>query len=314
MNLQTKTRHIVTSSDANYLHKAVVFYKSLMKLHANFILHVFCFDDITYKIFKKLDYKNVIIYHTSEFETAELLKIRALKKRKYEYYWACKPFIALKVLEEQRTDFISLTDCDLMFYRSPELIFDEFIGADVIIQPNNFSYQFEKDFIPVGYYCSSFLCFRNTKNSKKILRWWLKKCMDWCSSNFEKGKFGDQKYLDDWRTRFKKVREISNVGSNIAPWNIQKFDLSIRNGQIMINNKWPLIYYHYHSFRMSLRNYKYIITGDRHNYYPIPQDIVRFIYKPYIKLLKETVKDLKKIKEYEKYVETNPEGIQKKSN
>lgn len=303
-------RHIVTSTDANYLHKAVVLYKSLSKAHDNFLLHMFCFDDASYGIFKKLNYKNLRLYHSKEFETEELLKVKASKVKRYEYYWACNPFMTRKVLLEQNADFISSCDCDLMFFQSPEVIFDEFGKADVLIQPNNFSYQFVNDFTRVGYYCTSFQCFNKNDDSIKILDWWHKRTMEWCSSKFEDGKFGEQKYLDDWRIRFKKVREIANVGTNVAPWNVQKFDISKKNGQIMINNKYPLVYYHYHSFRISLSNYQYIITGDRHNDYPISQEIVKLIYKPYIKSLKETIKELKKFKDYREYVRLNPEGIQ----
>lgn len=306
-----KTRHIVTGSDANYLHKAIVFYKSLSKYHNNFILHLFCFDDVTYKVLQTLNYKNIVIYTASELENKELLKAKALKDRMYEYYWTCNPSMARKVIREQKTDFISLADCDLMFFQSPEVIYDEFEGTDVIIQPNNFSYQHVKDFIPVGYYCTSFQCFRNNNNGRKILDYWHKQCLKWCSAEFEEGKFGDQKYLEDWGVRFKKVREVTNVGTNIAPWNVQKFDLSKKNGQVIINNKWPLVYYHYHSFRMNLANYDYIITGDRNNKYSVSPATIKLIYQPYIKIIKSIVKELKEIREYNDYVKSNPKGIQK---
>ncbi len=271
---------------------------------------MFCFDDIAYNIFRKLNYKNIKIYHPTEFENKELLKVKASKVKRYEYYWACNPFITRKVLLEQDTDFISSCDCDLMFFQSPEVIFKELGNADVLIQPNNFSFQFVNDFVRVGYYCTSFQCFRKNRNSKKILDWWHKRTMEWCSSKFEDGKFGEQKYLDDWRTRFKKVRELVNVGTNAAPWNIQKYDITKKNDQILLNDSYPLVYYHYHSFRMNLKNYRYIITGDRHNDYPISPEVERIIYRPYIKLLRETIKELKNIKEYRDYVQINPEGIQ----
>jgi hypothetical protein len=306
----TNIRHIVTSSDANYLHKAIVLYKSLSKFHDNFLLHVFCFDNITYNVLKQLNYKNIKIYHPTDFETDELLKDKASKTKRREYYWACNPFITRKVLTEQNTDFVSSCDCDLMFFQSPEIIFSELGNADVLIQPNNFSYQFVNDSTRVGYYCTSFQCFRKNENGINILNWWHKKTMEWCYSIFEDGKFGEQKYLDRWRIRFKKVREIANVGTNIAPWNVQKFDISKQGGRIVINDKYPLIYYHYHSFRMNLSDYQYIITGDRDNYYPIPPKVVKLIYKPYIKILKETIIELKKFEDYKKYVQTNPKGIQ----
>ena len=307
---KSSVRHIVTCTDANYMHKVVVFYRSLCKVHNNFILHLFCFDNIAVAVFKKFRYKNVIVYDPKDFETDELLKVKASKVKKYEYYWACNPFITRKVLLEQNVDFVSSCDCDLVFFQSPEEIFKELNGADVLIQPNNFSFQFSADYTKIGYYCASFQCFRKNINSIKILNWWHQQTMGWCSSKFEEGRFGDQKYLDDWRTRFKKVREIANVGTNVAPWSVQKFDLSTQNGNLMINHKYPVIYYHFHSFRMKLKNCEYIITGDRHNSYPISSTVRRLIYEPYAKTLKKTIEELKKNIEYAEYAGINPEGIQ----
>lgn len=305
-----ETRHIATSTDANYLHKALVMYRSLLKVHKNFVLHIFCFDYITYDIFNKFGYKNVKLYKPSDFETPELLEIRRAKKRQYEYYWTCNPHITRKLLIDQDVEFTSSCDCDLYFYQSPEMIFDELEGADILIQPNNFSYQFESDFVTVGYYCTSFQTFRKNSNSRKILNWWHDRTIEWCSSKFEDGKFGEQKYLDDWRIRFKRVREIANIGTNVAPWSIQKYDISKVGKEIMINNKFPLVYYHFHSLRMDLKNYKYILTGDRNNSYPLQKEVVDLIYKPYLKELKKAIQDLKKIKEYRDYVVINPEGKQ----
>lgn len=301
-------RHIVTGSDGNYLHRALLFYRSLSKVHSNFILHIFCFDDVTHKILTKLRLQNVIFYHPEEFENAELLQAKASKERMYEYFWTINPYMAKRTLSDLETDFISLSDCDLYFYQSPEVIFEELKGADVLIQPNNFSFQYENDFVTVGYYCTSFQCFRKNENSHTIIDDWYRKCLQWCSSKFEDGKFGEQKYLDDWRIRFDKVREISNIGTNVAPWNIQKYDLSMANDRIVINNKWPLVYYHFHSFRMSMKDYSYIITGDRNNSYPIQEDAIHLLYEPYIKEMKQAIIELKEIEEYRAYININPHG------
>ena len=83
-----KNKHLIIGTDANYLPRAIVFYKSLLRFCSNFILHVFCFDDVTYEVLRKLDYQNVNIYSTSEFEDEELLKVKQKKARRYEYYWA----------------------------------------------------------------------------------------------------------------------------------------------------------------------------------------------------------------------------------
>ncbi|OGC68881.1 hypothetical protein A2415_05565 [candidate division WWE3 bacterium RIFOXYC1_FULL_39_7] len=303
-----KKRYLVTFYDSNYLPKAVATYLSLQKYHSNFVLYAFCFDDLSYEITKKLNYPNFIPIAPKDFENEELKKSKSEKEKLYEYYWSCKPYIVLKVMNDTKADMVTYIDCDFMFFDNPEVIFQEIGNADVLIQPNNFSVDEVDQFKPVGYYCSCWESFKNTKNARQVLGWWHQKCMEWCYARFEDGKFADQKYLDQWRILFKGVRENTQIGANIAPWSIQKYDLSSKNGKVIVNG-WPLIYYHYHSFRMNLINYKYIITGDRENFYRIPKEAVSLVYSPYIKLLKQTLIDLKKIPEYYKYAISNPESL-----
>ena len=306
--MKNNFEHIAIGTDANYLHKAIIYYESLHKYYKDFILHVFCFDDLAFEVFKKLNYKNVKVYHPSEFENQRLKKLKKSKDRLYEYYWSINAYLAKHVMDKHKPKSVTFSDCDYMFFNSPKVILDEVRNADVLIQPNNFSFPSVNDFIPVGYYCSSFEFFRNNKNGRKVLNWWHKQCMQWCSSKFVDGKFGDQKYLDDWRIRFDRVREVANPGANVAPWNVQKYDISKKGGKILINTKWPLIYYHYHSFKMNLKNYDYMITGDRHNNYEINKDVINIIYKPYIVEMIKVIKRLKQFSIYKEYVNKNPEG------
>ncbi|MFH1561755.1 MAG: hypothetical protein ABID04_04245, partial [Patescibacteria group bacterium] len=172
-------------------------------------------------------------------------------------------------MQDTKAGFVTYFDADLMFYNNPESLFEFGNNVNVLIQPNNFSANEIHQYPDVGYYCAGWDSFRNNTEGKKVVEWWHKRCVEWCCAKFEEGKFGGQKYLDDWKSKFKGVREITDVGASIAPWNVNKYDLSLNNDQVYINEKWPLIYYHFHSFRMNLSNYKYVITGDRHNDYSI---------------------------------------------
>ena len=99
-----------------------------------------------------------------------------------------------------------------------------------------------------GIYCVQFMTFKNDKNGMEALNWWRNACIEWCYSRFENGKFGDQKYLDDWLNRFKGVHSLKNLGGGVAPWNIQQYDLS--------KKEFELIFYHFHGFKI-LENHKF---------------------------------------------------------
>lgn len=305
--MRKKPVHLVTFFDANYLPKALVTYQSLLDQFSNFILYAFCFDDIAYETIQSLNLSNVVAVPYQKFKSKELAASKAKKQKFYEYYWSYKPYLIGTVMKETKAETVTYIDCDFRFFDSPAVIFEQIEGADVLIQPNNFSAAEMAQYMPVGYYCSCFVSFRNSVQGRKVMRWWHHRCVEWCFATFENGKFADQKYLDDWRKRFKGIREIITIGANIAPWNLQKYDVSQRGSAVLVNNE-PLIYYHYHSFRMNLDNYRYLITGDRENYYEISKDAIRLIYKPYITDLRRVIKYLKHFQGYHAYTQVNPQS------
>jgi hypothetical protein len=282
-------------------------YHSLVDHYTHFTLYVFCFDDVSFSVLRQLHLPHIIPFQLKDFEDPVLKRTKKKKQKYYEYYWAYKPYLVLLVMDRYKAEVVTYIDCDFMFFASPEPIFDEMADADILIQPNNFSYEEMAQFIPVGYYCSCFESFRNNKNGRFVLHWWYKQCVKWCFASFEKGRFADQKYLDDWRSRFKNVKEITLIGANLAPWNQQKYDVSMKKSQIMVNRQ-PLIYYHYHSFKMNFVNYDYLLTGDRENFYTLSKSLIRYVYAPYIRLLKKVQKKLNTLEDFSLYAKSNPNG------
>lgn len=315
MKTETKTdqnipqrRDFVTFFDSNYLPKALVTVDSLSRHHPNFRIHAACFDELSYSVVKDLANPHFIPLPLNEFEPEELKATKHLKKKQYEYYWAFKPHIIQTVMDRTQAEMVTYMDCDFRFFSSPEVIFEEMGDADVLIQPNNFSFPEVDQFKPVGYYCSCFESFRNTANGRKVLEWWHQQNVDWCFATFDRNRFADQKYLDGWKEKFVGVREIALPGANVAPWNVQKYTVSEKEGKVLLNDKYPLIYYHYHSFRMNIGDYSYIITGDRENLYDIEDSVVETVYRPYIDELREATQNLKKHPGYLKYTQSNPQS------
>jgi len=132
-----------------------------------------------------------------------------------------------------------------------------------------------------GIYCVQFMTFKNDTNGMKVLNWWRDACNDWCYARHEDGKFGDQKYLDDWTSKFEGVHVLQNLGGGVAPWNVQQYNLS--------SKEFEMIFYHFHNYKI-LENNK-IECGT----YKLDKFDIELLYKPYTKHLKKITEKLKKI-------------------
>ena len=82
-----------------------------------------------------------------------------------------------------------------------------------------------------------FVTFKNTVQGLKVLNWWRDACIEWCYARHEDGKFGDQKYLDNWTTMFEGVRELKHLGGGVAPWNLQQYDFYSKNEKLYLTEK-----------------------------------------------------------------------------
>ena len=63
-----------------------------------------------------------------------------------------------------------------------------------------------------GRFCVQFITFNQDEESRKILLTWQAQCIDWCYARYEDGKFGDQKYLDDFGKIFLNSKDIMDLG------------------------------------------------------------------------------------------------------
>ncbi|WP_324172646.1 hypothetical protein [Sulfurimonas sp.] len=268
-------------------------YESLKKYSDKFHLYIFAFDDKSYELLKRLDLEFVTIISLKEFEDEVLLKLKSSRSTG-EYCWTCTPSTIKYCIETYSLSSCTYLDADLYFFSNPSVLIDEMKDKSVLITEHRYTPMYEQS-ATSGIYCVQFMTFKNDKNGMKVLNWWIDACNDWCYARNEDGKFGDQKYLDDWTNRFEGVHVLKNLGGGVAPWNIQQYDLS--------DNKFKLIFYHFH-------NYK-ILEDDKIEFgtYKLNNNDIKILYIPYTKHLKKITKELKlidKINDYNGIVEKKP--------
>jgi len=261
-------------------------YESLKRYSTKFNLYIFAFDEKSYNLLKKLNLKSVTIVSLREFEDLELLKVKSGRSTA-EYCWTCTPSTIKYCIEKFNLDACTYLDADVFFFSNPEILIEEMENKSILLTEHRYTPEYDQT-NTCGRFCVQFLTFKNDQHGMLALNWWRDSCNEWCFSRFEDGKFGDQKYLDDWPSRFQGVHVLQNLGGGVAPWNVQKFDL-------VSNQTGPLIFYHFHGYN-ELENDK-IDLGS----YRLGTDDIRIVYAPYVKKLEKITRELRKIDPYSDY-------------
>lgn len=276
--------------------RGLCMYQSLIRVCPDFHLFVFAFDDIVFSLLSRLELSKTSIISLKEFEDDELLSVKPTRNRG-EYCWTATSSTILYCLQNFEIDHCIYLDADLIFYSDPNQLLKEMNGNDVLITDHFYTpeYDISKEY---GKYCVQFIYFKNSSNGIKILEWWREACLNWCYARIEDGKFGDQKYLDNWPDLFQGVYENKHIGGGVAPWNVQQYKIVEQRDELIgiekrSNISFKIVFFHFH--HLSISEVKFIKTYNL-GPYKLDKDVIRLIYKPYIMNLIEKEKYLKSIK------------------
>ncbi len=273
-----------TLFDSNYLTRGLAMYRSLCDTGEQFILYIFCFDNLAYEILLKLDLYNIKLITLEQLEDERLLSVKS-DRTKAEYCWTCTPFIIRYALDKFGLKEVTYLDADIFFYEKPSILLDEFHSTNksVMITEHRYTpkYDQSKD---LGIYCVQFMTFKSNEEGLEVLQWWQDRCLEWCYNRNEEGKFGDQKYLDNWTSMFNGVHVLKNLGGGVAPWNVQQYEVSSGpkvNGQV-------IVFYHFHAFKWHTKERYYL------GHYILSKKVQKNIYIPYIESLENQLKLVRK--------------------
>jgi len=283
--------NFITLFDKNYLSRGFALYNSLLKNCNNFFLYILAMDYETEDFLNRENYNNISVISLSQIETfyPELIELKKIRS-KAEYCWTLTPYSIQYAIKKNNLDSCTYLDSDIYFFNDPKILFDEAGNNSIIITEHKYTLGCDQT-KTCGKYCVQFIFFRNDKHGMEALEWWRQRCREWCYSKFEDGKFGDQKYLDDWTTRFTGVYVPAHIGCGLAPWNIQQYNISIENDKLYSQDKVTrkkelLIFYHFHNLMKLYANKNKIIwflsPGKR---YVIDINVRELIYANYVEFL-----------------------------
>ena len=265
--------HFVTCFDSYFMPQGLALYESLSKHYKGSVLWVICLDKKSFEYLQKSAYPMMRILFIEDLENERLLSVKSTRT-KAEYIWTLSPYIPGWVFDsEPEVNRVTYLDADMCFLSDPSVIFDEFekSGKEVLITEHAFDKVYE-EFLLLGKFCVQFIIY-NKLGSTEILKWWENRCIEWCYNRLEDGRFGDQKYLDQWPILFPtKVHILQNHDYILAPWNAGRYKPDTQ------------ILWHFHGLRL--------LTEGRvllHMTYKISDEIDRDIYYPYLKILSKCI-------------------------
>jgi len=243
-----------------------------------YVLWILCVDDEAYEVLVRLDLPNVRRLKLSDLETPELLDVKS-GRTIGEYCWSLTPFAPRFVFEADPTaERVTYIDADLWFRKHPKKLFDELdaSGKHVLITDHAYAPEHDQS-ATSGQFCVQFMTFTRD-GGETVRKWWEERCVEWCFARFEDGKFGDQKYLDDWPERFGDVVHVlRDKELALAPWNASRFPYG------------NAVFYHFHGLRLISENK--IEIG---NYF-LPNALRRDVYQAYYEDMRKALEQLKRV-------------------
>jgi hypothetical protein len=273
-----------TLFDARYFSRGVAMCESLRRHAPSARIYLFAFDEVCERAAAALGLPGLTVVPLRDLED-DALRAAQQNRSWVEYLWTCTPATIGHVMDSFGEDVCTYVDADLYFFASPESLHAELQGHELLITEHRYSPGLDST-ATSGIYNVQFMPFRNTARGRTVLEWWRKACLESCELNPAEGKCGDQKYLDDWPTRFGGVKILEHLGGGVAPWNVQQYKFEERDDRVLgkeiaTGKEFELVFYHFHAFKVTEQGMVRLTNPG----YPLGADVVELIYRPYVRHL-----------------------------
>lgn len=268
--------------------------ESILDHEPDAAVYVLAMDQPTVDLLKEHYWQKLSdVITLSEFENAELVRAKT-GRSKAEYCWTCTPSLIHFCIKKYGMELCTYVDADLFFYRKPSEVVGRMACGATLITPHRYSEKYDQS-RECGIYCVQFMPFRSSEEGMAILNDWRQKCLEWCFAHKAPGRFGDQKYLDEWTKEFDGVHVEEGVDVGIAPWNIQQYSFTLDrdcDGMRIFKNsvKVDPVFYHFHALKFYGDG-----TVDYGTNYKIPQEAFSLFYKSYINKIRIKLRSLSAI-------------------
>lgn len=179
-----------------------------------------------------------------------------------EFNTAVKPsfFQYLKKQKPKADKFIFL-DPDIWVYQplthieksldEHHIILTPHLTAPIADDPKKF-FIHEPTILNHGIFNLGFVAIDHSEEAWRFIAWWKDRLAEYCKHDLCHGLFVDQLWCNLAPCFFDKVKIDKHPGMNFSYWNLQERQLTEKNGQYMVNEEFPLLFFHFSTFDLSI--------------------------------------------------------------
>lgn len=266
-----------TLFDGGYIARGVALAESLNAHCTPHRLYVLCMDEDACTLLTRLNIPNIILIRRDELEAADkqLAEVQPTRNT-VEYYFTSKASLIRYVLgKNMNCDRVTYLDADLFFFSDPARLDSEIAVSSVAVIEHRFS-PGNQHLNKFGRFNAGWLSIRNDLMGHQCIDWWRSRCLEWCHDYVEGDRYADQKYLDEIPELF-GATAVSNIGANLAPWNIGSYILSHQGIKVFVDSQ-PVIFFHFQGvkrllgplFESGLASYRQQLTSVARDYLFMP--------------------------------------------
>jgi|688.fasta_scaffold330085_2 hypothetical protein len=249
-------KYLYTLCSANHLSYAKTMIDSFSKYHQDYKIIIGLVDKIDNRF--QTDFFNnctIIEVHNLSIDGFEEM---STSYSILELNCSLKPFFAKYIFDKYSADFLFYIDTDIFFYSSLNIVEENFLENDILLTPHFFTplpidelLPLERNILISGIYNAGFIGMKKTKNVVEFIDWWCSHLKKECYYDFANGMGVDQVWLNNVPLFFIKVGVLSNMGLNVAYWNLHERTIDYKNDTYFINKTLPLIFYHASGFDLN---------------------------------------------------------------
>lgn len=218
---------IFTVCSRNYLAQALSLGDSMAKVHPEIEFRIYLADSLPESV-GPLRHK-VVEASTCGFRDYEKM---AFQYNVIEFSTALKPFVFVKLLEEEGFDRVVYLDPDIWVYKPLQPVFAALDSASIVVTPHfcSFDEQTYRGGVPlteilwVGGFNLGFCGISKTEWGRRIARWWAGRLANMCYADKEDGLHVDQKWIDLLPCILPpgQMGILRHLGCNVAFWNMHE--------------------------------------------------------------------------------------------